>query len=273
MQTIFRRLTFASTASALVLLICVLGAILAPLLAPFGEGDMVGPVWGPPSSAHLLGLDNLGRDILTRLLYGARTTLLVATMTTLIAFVCGGFFGFAAGIAGGWLDAFLSRSVDIMMSVPGLVVSLLVLCLVGTSIPTLILTVAAIESLRVFRLTRGVAAGIAKLEYLEAARLRGESLPSIVVFEVLPNAFIPLLAAFGLSFTYTVLFIAALSFLGLGIQPPAADWGGMVRDNAPAIGLGAIAPVVPAVAIAALTVSANVLVDWLLSIRGERNAW
>lgn len=273
MGMLLRKLTFASLTSAAVLLLCVLAAALAPILAPFGEADMVGPVWGPPSADHLLGLDNLGRDILTRLLYGARTTLLVATATTLLAFVCGGFLGFTAGIAGGTLDVLLSRSVDIMMSVPGLVVSLLVLCLVGTSISTLILTVAAIESLRVFRLTRGVAAGIAKLEYLEAARLRGETLPSIIVLEVLPNAFIPLLAAFGLSFTYTVLFIAALSFLGLGIQPPAADWGGMVRDNASAIGLGAIAPVVPAVAIAALTVSANVLVDWLLSIRGDRNAW
>lgn len=265
-----KQFTPVSGIAAIVLFLCVAGALLAPVLAPHGEGDMVGPVWAPISSLHPLGLDNLGRDILSRLLYGLRTTLFVATLTTALAFLLGTSFGFTAGISGGKTDVALSRTVDMMMSVPGLVVALLALCLVGTSIPALIVIVSAVESLRVFRLTRNVAAGIAKLEYIEAARMRGETMAWILYREVLPNAAAPLLAALGLSFTYTVLFVASLSFLGLGIQPPAADLGGMVRDNAAAINLGSLAPVIPAAAIAMLTVSTNILVDWLLSVRSGR---
>src|SRR5262249_44113936 len=130
-------------------------------------------------------------------------------------------------------------------------------------------TIAVISSTRVFRLSRALAMDIAALEYVEAARLRGETLWWLVRREILPNALPPLVAEFGLRFSFTILFIASLSFLGLGIRPPHADWGSMVRENAQAITLGAIAPLVPAAAIAQLTVSINLTVDWLL--RTERS--
>ena len=263
------RLSVGALIGLAIVTINILAAVLAPAIAPYGESDPVGDVWGPPSAQYWLGLDNLGRDMLTRLLYGARTTISIALVVTLLSFAIGIVMGFTAAILGGWADTVLSRFIDAMMAIPTLIFSLIVLSVLGTSIPVLIGTIAALDSTRVFRLCRAVGVNIAVMDYVEVARLRGEKLWWIMRREVLPNALPPLIAEFGLRFCFAFLFIASLSFLGLGIQPPYADWGGMVRDNAQAINFGGMAPLIPAMAIAQLTIGVNLLVDWFLSIHSR----
>jgi peptide/nickel transport system permease protein len=245
----------------------VLAGALAPWIAPHGEAELIGDVWAPPSAKAWLGLDHLGRDMLSRLVFGARTTIAMALVTTLLAFAIGIVTGFGAALAGRWVDMLLSRLVDAVMAIPTLILALVVLSVLGTSIPVLVGTMAAISSTRVFRLSRALAMNIAVLEYVEAARLRGETLWWIIRREVLPNALPPLVAEFGLRFCFTFLTIASLSFLGLGIQPPYADWGSMVRDNARAITFGGIAPLAPAAAIALITIGVNLVVDAFLSVQ------
>ncbi len=247
-------------------------AAFAPWIAPHGQADLVGEIWGSPSREAWLGHDNLGRDMVSRLVHGARTTISIALVTTSLSFLLGGSLGFLAAVAGGWFDTLLSRLVDVVMSIPTLIFALVVLPVLGTSVPVLIGTIAVLDATRVFRVSRAVAMGIAAMDYVEAARLRGEGPGWIMRREILPAALPPLIAEFGLRFCFAFLFIAALSFLGLGIQPPFADWGGMVRDNAAAINLGGLAPLLPAAAIALLTIGVNLIVDWLLSIRASRRA-
>lgn len=247
-------------------LITLGAAVLAPIIAPYGETDIVGDVWMSASSEHLLGTDNIGRDIFTRLLYGARNTIAIAFVTTLLSFLIGTVLGFFAATLGGWMDQLLSRLVDILMAFPTLIFALMVLSVVGTSVPALISTIAILDSTRVYRLSRAVAMDIEVMEFVEAARLRGERIWWLMRYEILPNALPPLVAEFGLRFCFVFLFIAALSFLGLGIQPPTADWGGMVRENADAISFGIFSPLWPAAAIAFLTVGVNLIVDWFLQI-------
>ncbi|MGD8522943.1 MAG: ABC transporter permease [Desulfobacterales bacterium] len=248
------------------ILINVFAAIFAPVIAPYTETEVVGDVWLPMSTDHWLGTDHLGRDMFTRLMYGARNTIAIAFITTLLSFFLGALIGFFAATLGGWTDLSLSRVVDILMAFPTLIFALIVLSVVGTSIGALILVIAVLDSTRVFRLSRAVAMDITVMEYVEAARLRGEGIWWIMRREILPNALPPLVAEFGLRFCFVFLFIAALSFLGLGIQPPTADWGGMVRENAGAITFGIFIPLWPAGAIAFLTVGVNLIVDWFLKI-------
>lgn len=247
-----------------VIAIYIFVAVFAPVLAPFGETEVVGDsfeVWG---GTHWLGTDNLGRDMYSRLLYGARNTVGIAFVTTALAFLVGGLAGLIAAVKGGWIDQGLSRIVDILMAIPQLIFALLILSVVGTSATSLILVIALLDSTRVFRLARSVAMGVVNLDFVEAAKLRGEGLWWLVTREVLPNTIAPLLAEFGLRFCFVFLFVSALSFLGLGIQPPTADWGSMVRANAILITFGDISPLLPAAAIAILTVGVNFVVDWML---------
>ena len=247
-------------------LINVLAAIFAPIIAPYGETEIVSDVWMPSSSENYLGTDHLGRDMFTRLVYGARNTIVIAFVTTMISFIIGSVLGFFAAALGGWTELGLSRIIDILMAFPTLIFALIALSVVGTSIPALILVIAMLDSTRVYRLSRAVAMDIVVMEFVEAARLRGEKIWWIMRKEILPNAMPPLVAEFGLRFCFVFLFIAALSFLGLGIQPPTADWGGMVRENAGAITFGILTPLWPAGAIAFLTVGVNLIVDWFLKI-------
>ncbi len=248
-----------------IIVIYLLIALLAPWLAPYGESESVAGTWDPPSVDFWLGTDNIGRDIFSRLIYGARMTISMALATTLLSFFIGSVGGFLAASAGRWVDLVLSRFVDLMLSIPLLIFALIILSIFGSSIPILIITVALLDSTRVFRLARAVAEGIAVTEFVEVARLRGEGLWWVMRREILPNAAAPLIAEFGLRFCFNILFVAGLSFLGLGIQPPFADWGGMVRDNASAISFGLMAPLWPAMAIALMTVGVNLVVDWALS--------
>lgn len=248
----------------LVIVLYLLVALFAPLLAPYGETQVVGDGFAPWSGQFLLGTDNLGRDMFSRLVYGARNTLGIAFLTTVLAFLLGGLSGLIAAIKGGWVDQGLSRVVDILMAIPQLIFALLILSVVGTNATSLVLVIALLDSTRVFRLSRAVAMTVVVQDFVEAARLRGEGLWWLVTREVLPNAAAPLIAEFGLRFCFVFLFISALSFLGLGIQPPTADWGSMVRDNAVLITFGDISPLLPALAVALITVSVNFVVDWML---------
>ena len=243
----------------------LLAAIFAPLLAPFPVDAAVGKVWEGPSTTYWLGTDTIGRDILSRLIYGAQITIFVALLSSVLAFSIGAFFGFLAATRGGWIDTVLSRTVDLMMAVPSLIVALVVLSVLPLNLTVLILVMGVLDSTRVFRLSRAVAVDIAVMDYVEAAKLRGEKQIWIIFREILPNALSPLVAEFGLRFIFAVLFISTLSFLGLGIQPPLSDWGGMVRENKDGLVYGKSAALMPALAIGLLAISVNLVADWVLS--------
>ena len=216
----------------LVILIYVVVALFAPFIAPYGEAEVFPIPYAPWSSEFVFGTDQIGRDIFSRLIYGARNTVGIAVATTALAFIIGGVLGLAAAIARGWLDQLLSRTVDVLMAIPSLIFALVLLSIFGSTVTNLIIIIAVLDSTRVFRLTRAVSINVVVMDYVEAARLRGEGLIWIMRREILPNIMPPLIAEFGLRFCFVFLTIAALSFLGVGIQPPTADWGSMVRENA-----------------------------------------
>lgn len=247
-----------------VILLYILAALLAPAISPYGETEVVGEQYEAWSEEFILGTDNVGRDMLTRLIYGARNTVGIALLTTVLTFLLGSFLGLLASTLGGWVDQILSRIVDVIMAIPQLIFALLLLTIVGTSIMNMVLVIAVLDATRVFRLARAVAMNIVVMDYVEVAKLRGEGLLWVIRKEILPNAMPPLVAEFGLRFCFVFLLIAALSFLGLGIQPPTADWGSMVRENATLITFGDITPLLPAAAIALLTIAVNFVVDWML---------
>ena len=252
----------------------LLAAIFAPLIAPYGLADIVGDVWEPSSSKFLLGTDNLGRDLFSRMVYGARTTIAIAIAATALSFCLGAILGFSAAVVGGWYDTLLSRFVDLLMAIPTLIFALVVLSVLPSNIITLILVMGILDSTRVYRLSRAVAVDINVMDFVEAAKLRGEGKGWIIFREILPNALSPLVSELGLRFIYAVLFVSALSFLGLGVQPPAADWGGMVKENKDGIVFGIPAALIPAAAIAMLAISVNLVADWVLnrttSLKGGR---
>ena len=248
----------------LVVLIYSIVAIFAPFIAPYGEREILGRAFELWSDKYLLGTDNLGRDMLSRMIFGARNTIGLALSITILAFLLGSLTGMIAAALGGWVDQILSRIVDVLMSIPSLIFALLILSIFGTSVPYLIATITVIEATRVFRLARATAMNVVVMDYVEVARVRGEKLDWVIRKEILPNITAPLLAEFGLRFCFVFLFISALSFLGLGLQPPSADWGSMVRDNASLITFEDITPLLPAGAIALLTVAINFIVDWML---------
>jgi len=245
-------------------------AIFAPVFAPYGEAQVFPTPYAPWSSEFIVGTDQIGRDIFSRLIYGARNTVGIAVATTLLAFLIGGAFGLIAAINRSYIDQALSRLVDVFMAIPSLIFALVLLSIFGSTVLNLIIIIAVLDSTRVFRLTRAVAINVVVMDYVEAARLRGEGLGWIMRKEILPNILPPLIAEFGLRFCFVFLSIAALSFLGVGIQPPTADWGSMVRENASLIQFAqydlkaGLTPLLPAAAIALLTVAVNFVVDWFL---------
>jgi len=250
------------------------GAIFAGWISPYGMAEVVGDSWEPWSAAHWLGTDSIGRDLLSRMIWGGQTTIFVATASTILSFSLGSSLGFFAAVKGGWVDQFLSRLVDLMMSIPSLISALVVLSVMPVTLPVLIIVMGVLDATRVFRLSRAVAVDITVMDYVEAARLRGEKQLWIIFREILPNALSPLIAEMGLRFIFAVLFISTLSFLGLGVQPPLADWGGIVKENKEGIVYGISAALVPAFAIATLAISVNLVADWVLnrttSLKGGR---
>ena len=249
-------------------------AIFAQWIAPFPLDDSSGAQWEGFSATHWLGTDTIGRDILSRLIFGAQVTIFVALASSVLAFSLGAFLGFLAAVKGGWIDQLLSRLVDLVMAVPSLIVALVMLSVLPLNMTVLILVMGLLDSTRVFRLSRAVAVDIAVMDFVEAAKLRGDKGTWVIFREILPNALSPLVAEFGLRFIFAVLFISTLSFLGLGIQPPLADWGGMVKENKDGLIYGKSAALLPAAAIAALAISVNLVADWILtrtsSLKGGR---
>lgn len=253
----FLKSTLAVSA-VLILAFWVFVAIFAPLIAPYSERTFFHDnSFLPPGVGGVLGSDYLGRDILSRLMYGASRTLGLAFIATLIGVVG----GCAAAVFRGKVDMLLSRFVDLAISFPSTMLALVIITGAGSSVPVLLLTVGFIEGVRIFRTVRAVATDLSVMDYMDIARLRGESFGWMIFREILPNASGPLLVEVGIRFTYTILFLSALSFLGLGLQPPMADWGGMVRENMQAMLLGSPAALIPAAAIASVTISVNMLVD------------
>ncbi|MFY0620313.1 MAG: ABC transporter permease [Pelagimonas sp.] len=283
-RKLFRQMPLTASFGILIILIYAILAIFAGLIAPHGQETVfpqanVVPGGNPALGGNPdfpLGTDQIGRDILSRLIYGAQNTVGIAFVTTLLAFFLGGSLGFLAATLRGWVDQVLSRTVDVLMAIPSLIFALLLITVASAWVQgagltmAMILIMALIDSTRVFRLARAVGMNIVVMDYIEAAKLRGEKLGYIVFREILPNATAPLLAEFGLRFCFVFLTISSLSFLGVGIQPPLADWGTMVKDLSAFINYAAFAPQISAAplmaagAIALLTVAVNFVVDWML---------
>jgi len=245
-----------------VLLAWLLVAVFGPMLLGRDGADMGnGDVFAPMGAQHWLGTDYLGRDMLARVIQGARYTVGIALMATLLASGIGTLLALLAAASAPWVDAVLSRGIDTMTSIPSKMLALIMVAAFGSTLPVLIPTAALIYVPGAFRIARSLAVNINAMDYVTVARTRGEGRLYIMLHEILPNIVNPMLADLGLRFVYVVLLLASLSFLGLGVQPPDADWGSLVRENIGALANGSAAIIAPALAIASLTIAVNLLID------------
>jgi peptide/nickel transport system permease protein len=255
---------FTAWLGMFIILVYAIAALFAPWIAPYGEAEIVGKQYLPPSAEFWFGTDQIGRDVYSRVIYGARNTIGIALATTLLSFLIGGTLGVLTALKRGWLDQTISRFVDAVLAIPVLIFALMLLAVFGKSITLLVLILALLDSTRVFRLARATALNVVVMDYVESAKLRGEGMAWIIFKEVLPNILPPMITEFGLRFCFVFLTISALSFLGVGIQPPTADWGSMVAESKTLITFGRAQPLIPAACIAILTVGVNFVVDWFL---------
>jgi peptide/nickel transport system permease protein len=256
------KLSFSGFIGLLIVSFWALMAIFGPLLAPYDVNAMPSDgFFGPLSVQFPLGTDYLGRDILSRLLHGAPYTIGLALVATVLACSAGVVLGLVAAASGGWIDALISRTEDALISIPNKIFALLMVASFGSSVPLLLCMAAFAYMPGSFRIARAVAVNVMTTDFVRVARTRGEAMPYIIFIEVLPNMLRPVLTDFGLRFVYVVLLLSAMSFLGLGIQPPDADWGSLVRENIQGLEEGAPAVLVPALAIASLTIGVNLLID------------
>ena len=245
-----------------VLLFWVLAAVLGPWLMSYSAvATGTSNVFEPISGKHWLGTDFLGRDMLALVIQGARYTIGVALVTTLLASGTGTVLALLAAASGRWIDTVLSRGLDTLTAIPSKMFALIMVAGFGSSVPMLVITAAIIYVPGAYRMARSLAININALDYVTVARARGEGTLYVMLREILPNILGPMLADLGLRFVYVVLLLASLSFLGLGIQPPAADWGSLVRENIGALPMGGASVIVPALAIASLTISVNLIID------------
>ncbi len=237
-------------------------AVVGPWLAPHPPGEIVDwDYFGPVTKDFWMGTDYLGRDIFSRILMGARYTVGIALAAVTLACTLGVILGMVAAVAGGWFDMILSRLLDAFNGIPSLLFGLVVVAAVGSSIPVLVLTLAAIYMPGAYRFARALAVNVNTMDFVTVARARGEGTPYLILREIFPNILGPVLADLGLRFVFIVLVLSGLSFLGLGVQPPNADWGALVRENIEGLSLGAPAVIFPSVAIASLTISVNMFID------------
>jgi peptide/nickel transport system permease protein len=247
-------------------------AVIGRWITPYPVGEIVDwDYFGPISAQFWMGTDYLGRDILSRVLMGARYTVGIALAAVLLACFAGIVLGMIAAVAGGWFDMLLSRLLDAFNGIPSLLFGLVVVAAVGSTIPVLILTLTAIYMPGAYRFARALAVNINTMDFITVARARGEGTPYLIAREILPNILGPVLADLGLRFVFIVLVLSGLSFLGLGVQPPYADWGALVRENIEGLSTGAPAVVFPCIAIASLTISVNMFIDNLPTKIRDRN--
>ncbi len=280
------KLSWAGKTGVVVLIFWAIIVAIGPMIAPYYEGDILDEElfmvpggdeypdtdFQPPSKIVYLGTDYLGRDTLSRILYGARTTIGISFIATLWAYAIGVTLGIAAAVGSKLLDMTLSRLNDAVLAIPSLMLALVMIAALGSTIPLLILLTGIIYAASVFRIARSLGQEVMVSDFVEAARVRGEGLWWIITREILPNIAMPLATDFGLRFVWIILFISALSFLGLGVQPPMSDWGSMVKENLPGLIYGSIAPIVPSLAIATLTISVNMIVDDISAHSGGKLA-
>ena len=280
------KLSWAGKTGVVVLIFWAIIVAIGPMISPYYEGDILDEElfmvpggdeypdtdFQPPSKIVYLGTDYLGRDTLSRILYGARTTIGISFIATLWAYAIGVTLGIAAAVGSKLLDMTLSRLNDAVLAIPSLMLALVMIAALGSTIPLLILLTGIIYAASVFRIARSLGQDVMVSDFVEAARVRGEGLWWIITREILPNIAMPLATDFGLRFVWIILFISALSFLGLGVQPPMSDWGSMVKENLPGLIYGSIAPIVPSLAIATLTISVNMIVDDISAYSGGKLA-
>lgn len=259
-----RSLSLSGRIGLALVLFWLVAALLGPSFAPYSVGAFVDvDVFSGASRRFLLGSDYLGRDVLSRLLWGARYTVFLALGAALLAAMTGTALALLAAIRGGWIDELLSRAMDTLNSIPSKIFALVLVAAFGSSLMLLLLITAIIYVPGNFRIARALAMNLVGLEFVQVARARGEGAVHIALREVLPNMIHPWLADFGLRFVFIVLLLSGLSFLGLGVQPPYADLGSLVRENISGLTQGALAILMPALAIATLTVGANLVIDAL----------
>jgi len=256
-----------------IILTWALIALFAPLIIPYPVGKIVdSDFFGPMSGQFWLGTDYLGRDILSRVLMGSRYTVGIALAAVMIACFGGVTLGMTTAVIGGWFDTIVSRFLDALASIPSKLSGLVVVAAVGSSIPVLILTLAVIYTPGAYRFARALAVNVNTMDYVTVARARGEGTAYLIRSEILPNILGPALADLGLRFVFIVLLLSGLSFLGLGVQPPNADWGALVRENISGLSYGAPAVIIPSLAIASLTIAVNLLIDNLPRRIRDRSA-
>ena len=258
------RLPIAGMIGLAIVLFWLFIALFGPSLAPYEVGAFVAPdVLEPFSANHLLGSDYLGRDVLSRLLHGARYTVGLALFAAMLASITGTSLALFAAVSGRWIDEGLSRFMDALISIPSKIFALVMVAAFGSSLGLLLLIAAMTYIPGAYRIARSLAVNLNQLEYVQVARARGEKRFYIALAEILPNMIHPMLADFGLRFVFVVLLLSGMSFLGLGVQPPEADLGSLVRENISGLGDGAPAILMPAIAIATLTIGVNLLIDSL----------
>ncbi len=261
------RLSFTGWVGTIVVVFWLFIAVFGPFIAPYDENDLPFPdaysEFQEPQAGALLGTDVMDRDVLSRIMFGAGRTMGISFVATVLAYFIGVVLGIGAAVSSPKVDMVMSRINDAFLSLPSIMLGLVVVAAVGSSIPVLIVTAGVIYASVIFRLSRALGMEIKVMDFVEAARVRGEGRWWIIRREIWPNAAMPLMTDFGLRLIYVILFISSLSFLGLGVQPPQADWGSMVRENLGALQYGtSIIPVIaPAIAIATLTVAINLIVD------------
>jgi peptide/nickel transport system permease protein len=247
----------------------VLSALLAPILPLYSptEQDVTAMIDPTPSVTHWLGTDILGRDQLSRLIFGARTVLTVAPLSVAVAMIVGIAMGMVAGYYGGWIDAVISRFSDVILAFPVLVLYVSLIANIGPSIINIVIATTIASAPGIGRITRGLVIGLKQQEYIAAARLRGESTLFIMLVELLPNCRSMLIVDACLRIGYTIITIGILGFLGLGLPPPNPDWGGMVKESTTVLNVWPIMSLAPSFAIVSLVLGFNLLAD------GLREAW
>nr|WP_319394863.1 ABC transporter permease [uncultured Desulfobacter sp.] len=267
-----RKIKLRSSAWIGIVICCVFLFIsfFGDMIAPFSESDFVSETsFLPPSSTFWFGTDYIGRDIFSRLVIGTRLTIGMAFLATLFASSLGSILGILAAIKGGWVDTVLSRVNDALMSIPGILAGLVAIAALGPSLTILIVITGLVKATSVYRLARALGMDIRVMDYVEVAKARGESYWWILRHEIFPNVAIPLIVDFGIRLSFAIRFIASLSFLGLGVQPPHADWGSMVRENMVGLSGMSMAPIFPALAIAVFTIGLNLIVDDYVARSGQ----
>ena len=264
----FKALTPAGRLGLLISLFWVFIAVFGHSLAPYSVNDIgAGPLFGGFSNDYWLGTDYLGRDMLTRIMVGSRYSIGLALTAALLASLLGTLLALLAAVTGRWVEEILGRINDASLVLPGKVLSLMIVAVFGSSLPMLIITAVFTYWPGAYRIAFALASQLRNTDYVRAAKLRGESRWYLAISEILPNMIHPMLTDFGLRFVYIVLLLSGLSFLGLGVQPPQADWGSLVRENLQGLFEGSPAILMPAIAIASLTIGVNLFIDSLQNMR------